>query len=148
MSFCNGRFFFSTHHLMVNIQIFWLQQLFLANLFPIKHISWSKVCIYQHDPDDKAETLAVFLSKSYWASFCSLLLSIVLIFSLTIIFLNLKMGYLVVKLYRPLNMKMVLSKIFVKLHEIFKLIIRQVIWCNLLKFIFVRYFHDKIICRV
>ena len=36
-------------------------------------------------PDEKAKILAVYLPKSYWALFCSILLLIVLIFSLTVI---------------------------------------------------------------
>ena len=38
-------FFFSTHYLMVNIQIFWLQQLFRTSLFPVKHRHLAKINI-------------------------------------------------------------------------------------------------------
>ena len=38
-------------------------------------------------PDDKADLLAVCLSKLYWALFYSILLSIVLVFSIILIFI-------------------------------------------------------------
>ena len=67
------QFVLSILHLMVNIQIFSMQQFFLAIFFskislPVKN---SNLLIFS---DDKAEILAVCLSKLYWALFCSILL--------------------------------------------------------------------------
>ena len=83
--FLQCQFAFPTYYLMVNIQIFWLWQLFLTNLVSGKTSSLVKNLYILTLPDDEAETLAVCLSKLYWAFFYSILLWIILIFSLTAI---------------------------------------------------------------
>ena len=60
---------------------------FSSKSFPVKTSLPVKNSYLLTFPDDKAEIVVVGLSKSYSDLFCSILLSIVLIFSLAVVFI-------------------------------------------------------------
>ena len=132
---------------MKSFQVFWFSCIPFAGKISSRV---KKLCLLTF-LDDKADILQVCLSKLYWALFCSILLFIVFIFSLTVFYdtfvlnLNGSPDGKVVSFSK--NKKGFFSIIFVKNHETFKLHTRWMIWCYLLKFSFVKYFHGKI-CRI
>ena len=88
--FLQCQFTFSTHYLTTNIQTFFIAATFSSKPFCVKTSLPVKNSYLLTFTDDNAEILAVYLSKSYWAIFHSILLSIVLIFSVIVkFFLNL-----------------------------------------------------------
>ena len=100
--------------------------------------STGKTSSLEHRENEKTEILTVCAS----ALFCSILLSIVLIFSFyNKLFVDL-WDCLTVELYHSLKIKIAFTIIFVKLLEIFKFNFRWMIQCCLLEFSFARYSHD------
>ena len=85
IDFLQFLFTFSTHCLLVNIEIFLLLQLFLTALSLVKHLhqlNFHTCC--QHFLMIMLKYLSVCLAKLYRALFCLILLSIGFIFSLAV----------------------------------------------------------------
>ena len=105
------QFAFSTHYLMANIQIFWCSSFSSKSFFCKTSLPLKNLYLLSF-PDHNVEIFAVYMSKLYWALFCSIFLLNALNASHQYsfhnkFFLN-RMNYMTVNFYLSLKMKRVL----------------------------------------